>query len=633
MNMQFKRPRGFLRIRDREQAHLRVVGAVLLVIVVGAQAASGVHRWTGEAVDAKWATPSNWQVRDDGAWRAAMAAPAADDHVRLGDATATDTPQTITLKKDARIGRLILSNTGQRSYTLTGAALTLRDAVAIEQSPDAAQHTTLRIDTHLVSGSRNTVSLRSRHAAHLVIARPLTVTRASERRGSLSVVGDGDAATGVLELRSHITARRVYFSADDPTTVLLNPPGSSSAETESPPRMLRLSRGMFSRGVTFLVQRDAQIDVIEPRGHTVRIHAHETGGRHVRLQAADMRWHGDVHVQSQTDASPNRLTLNVRHMGIENRSAGPRVELAVNTRLDLNGDQMIPPYADRVRGIHGEGGLIKSGGDEKISTIGGHNTYTGGTDIEWGGLRLAHAKIPASESTPDQTVTFTGRLGPGPLRIATGSVFDLNGADQTITGLTHSEREFIWPAPSVALNGGRLTINATRDSSFPGRFEGAGALIKRGEYAFTLSTSYNNPDGRLLHVADGLFAVRGTLSVGSGDFEMTGGRIRAGSFDAAGQRWRLTLSPSHEGQTLVKTEHATLDGAQLTPAFANGYRPSAGTRYTLINTNDGMTGIGSKDLFGHAAGDVFDVDGIRVKIDVHGTPIRTITLTVVGQTP
>lgn len=152
----------------------------------------------------------------------------------------------------------------------------------------------------------------------------------------------------------------------------------------------------------------------------------------------------------------------------------PAIHLAENTFIDLLGDQEIPTTVERAAGIHGEGGLRKSQasgrGVRTVAVIGEKNTYTGGTFIEAGTLRLAKATIPAKDIPNPPETEYAGCLGPGPLRVSAGAAFDLDGQEQNVASL-HGEGE-------ILLNGGTLVVADPDASDFSGAVRGPGRLVE-----------------------------------------------------------------------------------------------------------------------------------------------------------
>jgi autotransporter-associated beta strand protein len=105
--------------------------------------------------------------------------------------------------------------------------------------------------------------------------------------------------------------------------------------------------------------------------------------------------------------------------------------------------------------IQGTGSLVKQGSG--TMTLGGVNTYTGGTEVQGGTLRLGgNDRLSAS------TVVNVSNVG----------AFDLNGNDQTVTGLEGSG--------TVTLGTGSLTTGAATNHTFAGSITGSGPYTHQG---------------------------------------------------------------------------------------------------------------------------------------------------------
>ncbi len=121
--------------------------------------------------------------------------------------------------------------------------------------------------------------------------------------------------------------------------------------------------------------------------------------------------------------------------------------------------------------ISGSGSLIKTGGGRL--TLTNTNSYTGGTTIGGGTLRIGFSNILAA----------TGGVA------LTGGTFDLDGHAQTVGALSGT-------GGAVALgDGGELTVNQSGNTSYAGAIGGNGSLIKTGSGALTLSGTSNYSGG------------------------------------------------------------------------------------------------------------------------------------------
>lgn len=596
---------------------------ILILAMTAALNAQTHYRWTGAAGDGRWASTNNWLVQQNDQWRAAASPPGKDATIHLGDAP-QDAPQTIILRGDVTVDGIAMQATGQRQYTLAAqddqATLTLAGADPIEQHPDTTQQLILRIATALTQRGATRLNLQSEHAAPLLIDRPMRVT-GKRSDGRLTIIG------GTIALPASLEASRVYLD-NDPTLLL------AARDPAKPYRPIVASRGIFARGATLVIGSSAVLpQTLYPRGHIVHVRARDADAADLALHVAGLRHGGEVRMHHADGATASPFTLFIDDIGLEGRGQGSRIHLADHTAVDIARHQYPPLTVDQSAGIHGRGRLIKSrnkGRAATVTQIGDRNTCTGGTFIHAGGLQLTSTIIPVATDS-DTNQPFAGRIGPGMLHIATGATFDLNGLDQTLAGVTNMAGDVIWPAATIKLNGGRLTINATRESKFDGRITGAGALVKQGPRTFQLSSSYTNAPGRLLRVEQGVFAVGGRLTVKDGTFELAGGHIEADAFNAAGQTLHITLPPDDPQQPLVRVRRGDLTATTLSLAIHEDRQPRGGDQYPLLASTERLAGVEADSLLGHRDGDVIDAAGGRWKIELHrNADGDRITLSLVG---
>src|SRR5262249_51284980 len=111
----------------------------------------------------------------------------------------------------------------------------------------------------------------------------------------------------------------------------------------------------------------------------------------------------------------------------------------------------------------GGGALNKAGTGKR--TLGLGNTYSGETNVNGGSLRLG-----INNGAPSGSF----------LTVASGATFDVNGFTDTVGSLAGAGR--------VILGSGTLTVNLSGGSSaYSGTMSGAGALVKSGGGALTMS--------------------------------------------------------------------------------------------------------------------------------------------------
>ncbi|MBX9847580.1 MAG: autotransporter domain-containing protein [Xanthobacteraceae bacterium] len=136
--------------------------------------------------------------------------------------------------------------------------------------------------------------------------------------------------------------------------------------------------------------------------------------------------------------------------------------------------------------ISGSGSLSKQGAG--ILTLGNVNTYTGGTSVGPGILRLGG----------NDRIASTGSL----FLFSTGT-FDLAGFNQTVGDLSGPG--------TVAIGTGTFTAGTASNRTFAGRFTGSGAFIKQGSGSLNL-TGNNSAYTGTTTVAGGTLFVNGDLS-------------------------------------------------------------------------------------------------------------------------
>lgn len=163
------------------------------------------------------------------------------------------------------------------------------------------------------------------------------------------------------------------------------------------------------------------------------------------------------------------------------------------------GDIIIASDNARVGTVNSTGtlavtGVIRNGAGSKISFVGsgggvvvlsGANTYSGVTDIIRGTVRLG-----ADNTLPSTTI----------LTMLTNTVvvetlaLDMNGNDQTISGLRHgtvSNVDNVNIFNNASGDPSVLTINQATDTSYNGRISNNVAIIKEGSGTLTLTNTYN----------------------------------------------------------------------------------------------------------------------------------------------
>lgn len=166
--------------------------------------------------------------------------------------------------------------------------------------------------------------------------------------------------------------------------------------------------------------------------------------------------------------------------------------------------------------ISGAGALVKAGTGTVI--LGGASTYTGTTTITGGTLAMGHAQ--ALGATRLVTIDANGTL-------------DLNGFSATFNRVDGTG--------TVALGGGRFTLDIGGSFTFAGTISGNGTFVKSSAGTLTLTGVNTNSGvtnvqaGTLQAGAAGAFSANSTLSVASGaTADLAGFSQTVGALDGNG---------------------------------------------------------------------------------------------------
>jgi hypothetical protein len=570
------------------------------------------YRWTGKAGTADWSLAGNWEVKSGKVWAAAASCPQEGDYVRLEDHAGTNAAESIFLDREVRIGRLIMEAAG-RDYAICNRAqdpkdnldaysgmlytLYLSDPCPLEQTATAAGRLSLQVPLQLLTNDVATAQIGGTNAAAVVLERPLKAAK------GLAVKGAGPETKGMLELRE--SASTPVLAVYDGGNLLLNYSGGHANPS------IRVNTG------TVLVRRDAALGEALLFNGTLAFRIHGAGTNDINVTMGSITRAGRINLQAPEDGSRGCLRFRVADIcSSAGNISATSFHLDRQTLLLLDGDQQLPMRQDLAAGIHGAGSLVKDLPDKpvprarKVSIIGDRNTYTGGTYILKGAMQLAVTNIPADNLPRASNVDFAGCLGPGPLYIATGGVFDLNGLDQAVSGLGGIDGR----GGEVRLSGGRLTIASITDSEFGGTIAGPGTFIKTGPGIFTLPRGYASTSNLLLRAEGGLLRFPETLAIKEGSLELAGGRVEADMLESGGQTWKIILAAGDENQALVKVKTADLTKSALRISLANNYKPKPGTVFTLISATDAIKGASEESAFGYAGTSTLTAGEVSFKI-------------------
>lgn len=482
---------------------------------------SAVHgdpvQWTGGAGNGLWSSGGNWSTGT---------APGASDIVVFGN-SAGDWLQTITLDDDVEIAGIRIEATGDaRDYVLVSQkdngddlySLVLNSASPLTQEAAATRNFTLGVATRLSSNTHPSLNFLSDSGARVILDAPLVSRDNADSLRNPRLVGNNTATSGVFELRAPFQADRFLPNAE--SNILLNYDG--------PGAVLIGTLRTFTAGrvANFLVEQDASISGPAMDGgiHNWRLANSGSADRLVTLGTADGG--GTINLLAPEDASEGNLTLSFGRLRGDGNRVTPLINTVAGTFVDLRGDQEIN-RVDRSTGIHGSGGFTKTNGG--ISNIYDQNTYSGGTFIVDGTVRLREQMIP--ENDGGQDVLFQGQIGPGQLYISSTGTFDLFGVNQTVAGVNgYTDHLENTTYGTVELGGATLTINSTASSSFGGQFSGGGEIIKTGAETFIITGT--NTYGGTTTVADGTLMVNGALTAST--VAVADGAILAGSGSLGG---------------------------------------------------------------------------------------------------
>jgi len=231
------------------------------------------------------------------------------------------------------------------------------------------------------------------------------------------------------------------------------------------------------------------------------------------------------------------------------------------------------------------GDVVKTGAGTLIFT--GANTYTGGTEVADGILRLGAGGSLAAG---------------GALTVDAGGTFDLNGQTQTVGDFSG--------AGFVLLGAGQLTVGTANDTTFSGAISGAGGFVKQG--AGTLTLSGTNTYSGATTVNGGTLIVDGsiansttTVNAGAtlggtgvlGDTTIDGGTLSPGNSIGtisvqgnltftSGSTYQVEVSPSDADRTDVSGQ-ANLAGTVQAVFLPGQYMVRT---YTILSAQGGRSG-------------------------------------------
>ncbi|MBI3197632.1 MAG: autotransporter-associated beta strand repeat-containing protein [Rhodospirillales bacterium] len=240
--------------------------------------------------------------------------------------------------------------------------------------------------------------------------------------------------------------------------------------------------------------------------------------------------------------------------------------------------------------MSGSGSLTKIGAD--VLTISGNNSYTGGTTVSAGTLRLGSATA----------LPTAGAL------VVNGGSLDLNGNNLTVGSLSGL-------GGTLSLGGSTLTVDETNSTSLATNITGTGGLTMQGSGTLSLTgtNTYTGPTT----VSNGRVAVNGSITSnvtvgGNGNLGGSGtitGSVSNGGVLAPGNSigtlnivgsFTQNAGSSYqvEANAAGQADRTNVSGAPGTATINGGtvqaladpgvYAPS--TTYTILNASGGVSG-------------------------------------------
>lgn len=283
--------------------------------------------------------------------------------------------------------------------------------------------------------------------------------------------------------------------------------------------------------------------------------------------------------------------------------------------------------------ITGSGEFVKAGSG--VMTLGGANSFTGGTSVQTGTLLLGGNNRLATT---------------GSLFVFSGATFDLGGFNQTVGDLLSGPG-------TVAIGSGTFTAGTATDRTFAGHFTGNGAFVKQGSGSLTLTGNSAAYTGTTT-VAAGTLAVNGDLSAsavtvntgatlsGAGKVGATtvNGTVAPGQSNipgtlningdytqAAGSTLRVRLDNTPASDLLNISGAAMIQNGATVNVQPTPGLYAVGHRYTILTAASGRTGTYDNLVYNAPFLDLsLGYDPNSVFLDVTRS---SITFQQVAQTP
>jgi autotransporter-associated beta strand protein len=247
-----------------------------------------------------------------------------------------------------------------------------------------------------------------------------------------------------------------------------------------------------------------------------------------------------------------------------------------------------------LNGIIGDGGSAYKLSKEGAGTLvlGGANSYTGGTDINAGTVRLGASGVLAD-------------AGAVTLANAVGVTLDVNGKTETIGTLSGGGAT----GGTVNVNAGTLTVTQGANQTFAGVVSGSGTFNKAGASTLTLSNSGNSfsgttnitagtlsvSDAAALNTASSVVVNGGTLDINNVTLNTLAGMTVQGT--GAGGVGALTgtgAGARYDGAVTLAAATTVGGGGTLT---LNGIIGDGGSAYKLSKEGAGTLVLGGANSY------------------------------------
>jgi len=273
--------------------------------------------------------------------------------------------------------------------------------------------------------------------------------------------------------------------------------------------------------------------------------------------------------------------------------------------------------------ISGDGGLLIRTGAQQL-TLGGANTYAGGTTLAEGTL-VVHSS--ASLGTGALTIADGARLvvtSAGPTTIDTAIVLD--GAARYFSANDQTRSGAITGVGSLnKMGGGTLTLTGVKAYA-GGTTVTGGALLVSGEIVSAALVQSGATLGGAGTVHDVTVAAGGTLAPGEGVGALQTGDL---TFDT-GSTFAVELAGADASQfdQAIVTGTVALNGATLGLSLLGGFSTPSGDTLLIIDNDDADAVAGTFE--GLAEGATVSVGGAYFKISYVGGDGNDVTLTHVA---